>query len=342
MTKLVKVFGTVMTGAVLLSGCNMFDNNAAEVDPPQKVSYVADKAVVNVKAQNMVQRELYLIDEHGYVVPQTVSLPKSDSAAKQVLEYLVDGGPVSNILPDGFRAVLPVDTEISVNLKNDGTAVVDFSKEFKNYKKEDEKQILQSITWTLTQFDNIKHVQIQMNGKEQKTMPVGGTPISESGLSRASGINVETSSVIDITSTSPVTLYFIDDVEGKTYYVPITRRISNDAGNNLTAIVQELIKGPNFTGGLLSDFQTDVRLLGDPSYENGKVTLNFNEAIYGSNAKNVISDHVLQSLVLSLTEQDGVESVAITVNGKATLVSEAGKKLTAPVTRPEKVNTGSF
>ena len=51
---------------------------------------------------------------------------------------------------------------------------------------------------------------------------------------------------------------------------------------------------------------------------------------------------VLDSLVLSLTEQKGIESVVVTVDGKAELMSEDGKKLTEPVTRPENVNTGSF
>lgn len=37
-------------------------------------------------------------------------------------------------MPNGFRAVLPADTSVSVDIK-DGTAVVDFSNEFKNYKK---------------------------------------------------------------------------------------------------------------------------------------------------------------------------------------------------------------
>ncbi|MGB3888395.1 MAG: sporulation protein, partial [Priestia megaterium] len=47
-------------------------------------------------------------------------------------------------------------------------------------------------------------------------------------------------------------------------------------------------------------------------------------------------------LVLSLTEQKAVDSVAIKVNGKKTLKDEKGKKLTEPVSRPKNVNTGSF
>ena len=114
-----------------------------------------------------MKTELYLIDKNGLVVPQTLELPKTESVAKQALEYLVKNGPVTEMLPNGFQAVLPADTKISVNVK-DKVATVDFSNEFKNYQAEDELKILQSITWTLTQFDSIEKVKLQMNGHPLK------------------------------------------------------------------------------------------------------------------------------------------------------------------------------
>ena len=56
----------------------------------------------------------------------------------------------------------------------------------------------------------------------------------------------------------------------------------------------------------------------------------------------MISNYVLKSLVLSLTEKKGVKNVSIEVNGKANLIDEKGGKLIKPVDRPENVNTGSF
>ncbi|MBA2873705.1 GerMN domain-containing protein [Thermaerobacillus caldiproteolyticus] len=355
-----KLAASVITSAILLSGCGLFGKDKAvkEIDPPQDVSYLEDgkslqqstgkqgdrtgEVKEEQKATETVKRELYLIDKNGFVVPQTLELPKTDAVAKQALEYLVEGGPVSELLPNGFRAVLPADTRVlGVKLEKDGTIIADFSPEFANYKPEDEKKILQAITWTLTQFDNVKKVKIRINGYDQTVMPVNKTPIQD-GVSREDGINMDTSGVVDITNTHPVTVYFLAQQGEHTYYVPVTRRVSNKEKDDIVAVVNELIKGPSYGDGLVSDFQPDVQLVGKPKYEDGKVTLNFNDAIYGSNKKNVISDHVLNSLVLSLTEQKGVESVAITVNGKANLVKEDGKALSEPVTRPENVNTGSF
>lgn len=342
-----KIIGlTVLTSTVLLSGCGLFGTETQKkIDPPKTV--VQNKASKETtatskeKAEKTVKTELYLIDKNGYVVPQTLDLPKTASVAKQALEYLVANGPVTEMLPNDFRAVLPEDTELSVDISKEGVATVNFSKEFKNYQPADEMKILQSVTWTLTQFDNVKSVKLKMNGHELTEMPVNGTPISEN-LSRATGINFDTTDVVDITNTKPVTVYYIGGEEGSYYYVPVTRRVSVKETDNIVAVVNELVKGPSEKSNLVSEFMPDVKLLDAPKYEDGKVTLNFNENVYGSFEEKVISQHLLDSLVLSLTEQTGIEKVAIQVKGKAELKNDKGKKLSEPVSRPEKVNTGSF
>ena len=343
-----KILGvTVLSSAVLLSGCGLFGGETQKkIDPPKSVTVTNNKANKDTtakekgKVENGVKTELYLIDKDGYVVPQTLDLPKTTSVATQALQYLVANGPVTSMLPNDFRAVLPADTTLSVNIdKDSGVASVNFSKEFKDYKPEDEMKILQSVTWTLTQFDNVKSVKLKMNGHDLTEMPVNGTPISEN-LSRATGINIDTNDVVDITNTKPVTVYYIGGEEGSYYYVPVTRRVSNNEKDNYAAVVNELIKGPSGKSTLVSEFVSDAKLLEAPKYQDGTVTLNFNKNIYDS--KKEISQSLLDALVLSLTEQQGVEKVAVQVDGKAEIKNDKGKKLSEPVTRPEKVNTGSF
>lgn len=352
------VFSTILSSSVLLTGCGLFGGDKAveEIDPPKDVSYVEDAEALETAgdkenkkdmpkeeaAVGSVKTELYLIDKNGYVVPQTLELPKTEGVAAQALEYLVDGGPITNMLPNGFKAVLPADTKIlGVKLEKDGTIIADFSPEFSNYKAEDELKILQSITWTLTQFDNVERVKIRINGYDKEVMPVNNTPISE-GLSRADGINLDSTGSVDITNTKSATLYYLAQSGDKAYYVPVTKRISANEKDPFAAVVRELVEGPSVKSGLVSDFNADVELLNAPKYENGTLTLNFNESIFGNMEGSKISDYVLQSLVLSLTEQPGVESVAVQVNGKSKLMKEDGKKLTEPVVRPADVNTGSF
>jgi germination protein M len=340
----------ILLFSFLLSGCGLLNSEGKKkIDPPKEVTY-EDKGEIDAAKEttagekeavkNMVQTELYLLDKDGYVVPETLALPKTEGIAKQAIDYLVQNGPVTEMLPNGFKAVLPADTQASVNIK-DGVATVDFSKEFAKYKAKDELKILQSVTWTLTQFDSVEKVKIQVNGKELTEMPVNGTPIGK-GLSRADGININTNDVVDLANTRPVTVYYLGGEEDSYYYVPVTKRVNNKVTDNVEAAVNELIEGPSYNTNLLSDFVSGVKLLDKPKIENGKVTLNFNESIFGSFKEKIVSQHLLNTLVLSLTEQKGIESVSIQVNGKSELVNEKGQKLSEPVTRPEKVNTGSF
>lgn len=336
-------FTALFIGLVLLSGCSLLPGGVEEkIDPPQTVIYTdegleLEEGEEQVEQNEKIMTELYLFDKNGYVVPQTFPLPKTESVATQALRYLVKDGPVTEILPNGFSAVLPVDTDISVDIQ-DGTAIVNFSNEFKNYAPEDELKILQSITYTLTQFDTIDKVKLRLNGHDLEEMPVAGTPIGEY-TSRKDGINIETNDVVDITHTVPATVYYIAGHEGNYYYVPVTTRVKEKTVEN---IVSKLVSGPSYFSPLLTDFLPDVALIEEPTIEDGIVTLNFNEYIYNSFEEKVISQHLLNTLVLSLTEQEGIEGVAILVNGEAELVNEKGEKLVEPVMRPQKVNTGSF
>lgn len=331
--------------AMLLGACSKLDDPSEKIDPPQTISY-GDKKDSNhnhsdnsEEATKSIKTELYLIDKNGYVVPQTFELPETKSVARQALEYLVENGPISNMLPNGFRAVLPAETQVSVDIQ-DGVAIVDFSNEFKNYKPEDEQRILQSVTWTLTQFDTINSVKLKLNGKELSEMPVNGTPIMGE-LTRKMGINVLANNVADLSGTSPITVYYLSQNNEDFYYVPVTKRVKMGNEDKLTATVQELMKNPGVKG-LFTEFMADAKLIEKPKVEEGKVTLNFNENILDSFEKKVISETLLNALVLSLTEHEGIKSVSVLVNGEAELVNSNGQPIAEPVTRPENVNTGSF
>lgn len=351
---------------LILSGCGLWggsqQSNEKQTDKKQDVNLIKDNKSLDEpkdeqkedgkksdgdqktskkdeKKADTVERQLFLMDKNGMVVPQTVMLPKTNSVAKQSLQYLVKDGPVSNMLPDGFQAVLPAGTEVQgANLKGD-TLIVNFSKEFKGYKAKDEQKILQAVTWTATQFDGVDHVKIQMNGANQNTMPVNDTPIGEKGASRENGINEETDDVVDISNSQALTLYFPSQVGDNYYYVPVTQRMNVGKKGKITAAVEELIKGPASESGLLGEFSEKAALQGEPKIEDGVVTLNFNDAIYSSTKKKIISDEALNSLVLSLTAQDGIKKVAIKVDGDATVKNESGKAISEPVARPKQVNT---
>lgn len=343
---------TIMIFSIILSGCGLVGGKKEKIDPPQDVSYLKeekldvtteeDESAQEAKKDTKIMTELFLIDKDGYVVPQMMALPETESVAKQAMQYLVENGEVSDLLPSGFRAVLPSDTVVNGVDVKDGKATVDFSPEFKNYQAENEEKILQAITWTLTQFDGIEKVGIKINGELLTEMPVNGTKIDPDGLTRSNGINTDASGVTDITNTRPVVVYYLAQQGKDYYYVPVTKRVSNTESNDITAVVNELIAGPSYQSNLVTEFLPEAKLLEDPVADDGKVLLNFNEHIFGSSEEKMISDYVLNSLALSLTELPEIEHIEVKVNGSAEIVNGKGEPITEPVSRPEKINAHSF
>ncbi|KZN98652.1 GerMN domain-containing protein [Pseudobacillus badius] len=333
----------ILISSVYTAGCGLWPEEKKEkIDPPQSVVYTdnlsGEEGQKTAQNKDMVMTELYLIDKNGYVVSQTMPLPNTKSLAKQAVEYLVAEGPVSNLIPNGFRAVLPAGTQVkSVDIKK-GTATVDFSPEFKEYEKADEGRIVQALTWTLTQFDSVKRVKMQVNGQTLSEMPVGKMALAEDGTTRQAGINVDASGVVDLADTRAVTVYYMAQEGEGYYYVPVTKRVSNEEQDQITAIVKELAKGPRAGSGLVTEFLPEAELLEKPVMKEGRVTLNFNEAILGSFENKMVSEHILKSLALSLTEGTEVESLAIQVGGNSNITTEQGKPLSSSVTRPDVVN----
>lgn len=348
-------YGSVITGLTLLSGCVFQgEQTLQEMDPPQQqttgveekeTTNTVEETTENVEVVEMVERQLYLLDENGMVVPQTLKIPKLDSTevALQVAQYLVKGGPVTEFLPSGFQAVLPAGTEInSLNLQTDGTLVVDVSKEFSEYRPEDELKILQALTFTLTQFESVERIKLQINGYDTDVMPVNKTPISD-GYSRANGINIHIGDVVDLTNSESITVYYPAQHDDQVYYVPVTKRIDSKGDSVYEAVVNTLVEGPGLDLNLLSVFNDGVELKNTPEYTNGVLTLTFNENILNIfEEQSVISQMVMDTLVLSLTEQKGVEAVSIQVENFDELYNEEGKVLNEPVTRPQTVNTRRF
>lgn len=333
---------------IFVAGCGFLNAGQKEdIDPPQDVTYEEAESILDdeeatdeEEGEPTISTELYLIDRNGFVVPRTFTLPNTESVAKQALEYLVTGGPLENDIPADFRTVLPAGTEMTVNIEN-GLATVDFNKAFTEYAPEDEMRILQAVTWTLTQFDTINRVKLQLNGNELKEMPVGGTPIPEH-LTRQIGINYDHSDVVDITNTRPTTVYYIAQNDHEAYYVPVTKRIRSDAEDFVTAVVNELVKGPGLESNLYTLLMPDVELVEEPEIKDGIVTLNFNENILSSYDQKIIAQGVLDAIVLTLTEHEEIEGVAIQVNGEEQVLNQEGEPLTSPVTRPKHLNTGSL
>ncbi|WEG13953.1 GerMN domain-containing protein [Pullulanibacillus sp. KACC 23026] len=345
------ILAAMLVAPLVLTGCGYGKTTGSNINPaPTSVNHTksGDTAKSPTKestnatqtSAQLHQTEIYLIDKNGHVAPQFLELPATKTVAQQALNYMVKDGPVTDLLPNSFQAVLPPGTTSKLNLKSDGTLVADFSKEFLNYDPKYETQMLQAITWTLTQFDNVKRVQLRVNGQDLTQMPATKTSVDPSGLTRADGINNDLGNVTDVTGSENTTVYYLSQTtSGKTYYVPVTERI-NGSTDDLATVVNTVVNGPTSDSTLMSPFGTDVSLVSDPQVKDGVATLNFNENFYSNSKSKTVSDEAVNVLALSLIGKDGISKVSIEVNGNSKMTLDSGKTLTKPVSLPVVNKTG--
>lgn len=325
--------------AVLLtSGCSEATKEQSQpIDPPQTGTNAAEPGAIAVSAAivSPMQVTVYAKDEKGFVAPIAMQVEKTEGTAKRALEYMVEGGPSEGRLPAGFTSLLPKGTEIKGISIKDKLAIVDFSNSFTDYNLQDERKIVEAVTWTLTSFPTVDKVQIRVEGKALKEMPVGGTPMDES-LTRAMGINLEKPEHVQYGQTTPVTLYFLSqNQEEYTYYVPVTRLI-NRTEDVAEAVVQQLIAGPDEKKGLAAVMTPGAELL-TVSKAADVITVNFSDTMLGPDKK--APAEALKAVVLSLTENAGTATkVQILVNGEAKVSATDNQSYAKPVSRPQAVN----
>lgn len=343
-----------MSLVLLLSGCFQGEQQVKDIDVPEDVEVVEDEEEeIEEEAEDQaeeseeegeteeeteiseseetIERDIYVLDADGMVVPQSFELPKADSAAKQAVEYMVVDGPVTELLPNGFQALLPSGTNVlGVNLKEDGTLIVDVSKEFEEYEADNEQHIMEAMTHTLTQFDDVERIKLWVNGHELEEMPQKGTPIS-AGYSKENGINIITNEKPDVANSSVATVYLPKQRHEHLYYVPITQYLHDKDKDMITSVMETLLEHSGSDQQFVDVFNDETELLKNPHVRDGVVQLEFNEHILLEPEQGIIANDVMETIVRSLTAQEGIDAVELTVENEEELVNESGLTYKQPV-----------
>lgn len=342
--------------AILLSGCGVLfgPEETLEIDPPPITLGLDDNTEISLNnTSNLpefgttvtsqvevttVDLTIYFLDSVGDVVPLTLAIPKVEGIGKEVLRYMTVGGPAEAILPQGFKPVLPAGIKFDMNIKaEEKLAIVDFSREFFNYEAKsaaDEKKILDAITWSMTEFPTVDQVEIRVNGYPLEAMPTFNTPVI-GPLSRADGINLELANNINISSTTPVTLYFSRPSQSFDYLVPVTRLIPKTE-DIAKATLEQLIIGPKAGSNLTTELLPTTKIL-SVKISNDLLVADFDEELLGFN--NQISKQLIDMLVWSLTENTAIPTIQIKVKGEIGLLPD---NYSQPILKPEIINATIF
>ena len=258
---------------------------------------------------------IYLLDNNDYVSRTTISASNQDilSKSKDLIEGLKVNGQKQDIIPNGFKALIPKNTKIlNIELK-EGILTIDFSKEFTNIKEEYEEKLIESLVYTLTSIDGIDKIQILVDGKHLDKLP-NSNKLLPKYLDKNYGINkqYELTKVSDIDS---YTIYYVLNYNDETYYTPVTKYINNDKQDKVKVIIDELSSSLAYQSNLMSYLDNNVKLL-DYEIIDKTIKLNFNDLILTDITNNTILEEVKYTIGLSLCDELDLEKVIFQVNDK--------------------------
>ena len=262
---------------------------------------------------NVTTSPIYLLDKNNYLAKVDVVTSKTNAKEKaQELIKIMTIDAMESKIPNGFNAILPPNTEV-LNISIEGDLLkIDFSKDILDIDEKKEEKMVEAICYTLTEIENINKIIIYVEGDILTKLPK--TKINlPSTLDKTFGINKE----FDLTSTKDikdVTIYYINQIKGNYYYVPVTKYL-NDNREKIDIIIDELSQNFNPNKNLMSFLSTNAKLVS--AKQNGQtLNLEFNEELFDDKVTETVLDEVIQSVSLSAKENYDINEVVFTVNSK--------------------------
>ena len=259
---------------------------------------------------------IYLLDYNDYVARTFIKGCSCSSAvdkASDLLQGLIVEGKKSNIIPNGFKAIIPSGTRVLALNLDKGVLTIDFSKEILEINKKYEEKMLESLIYTLTSINGIDSVKILVEGEELKQLPNSNKQLP-SLLDRDYGIN----KVYNLTGTNNIdsyTVFYVNEFNDNYYYVPVTKYINNDKLDKIKIIIEELTSNPVYESNLMSFLNVNTKLL-DYEIKDDVIKLNFNNLILSDITGNIILEEVIYTISLSVSNEIDVKEVIFMVENE--------------------------
>ncbi len=259
---------------------------------------------------------IYLVDSNDYVARTTIPTCNCEGKEKadDLLEGLIIGGSKSNIIPNGFRSVIPPGTSVLGLTLEDNVLTIDFSKELLDIAEKEEKKMIEAIVYTLTSIDGIDKVIIKVEGEVLSNLPNSKENLP-TVLDRSYGIN-KTYDLVTTNNIESYTVYYVNNYNDEEYYVPITKYVNGNGDDLIKVIIKELSSSPIYETNLMSYLNAEASLLGY-EYTDNNLKLNFNELLLnGIDNKNILEE-VIYTISLSANDlYDDLEMVSFYVNNE--------------------------
>lgn len=252
---------------------------------------------------------LYTINNDNYVSMTSVFLDGKTLEEKvyNVIEIMITNNNKNALLPSYFKPILPENTKlISVELEDNILKVV-FSKEFLNVSSEQSNSMIESVLYTLLDFEDVVGIEIYVEDSLLKYVPNTNKTLptildSNYGINKSYSLD----SNIDI---KKINLYYYTKNNDEYYLIPITKYV-NDNREKLEIIVEEL-SSFLYQDNLISMLNNDIKLT---SYEIKEDIINLNFTSSFTNLNNNL-DTITKPLLYSIFSNYDVDKIKINIDG---------------------------
>ena len=280
---------------------------------------------------NYSYNNIYLADADNVLIPLSIKYESFDSVGEELLYLVSMLKKDSKLSTNKFNGLLPSECKVNSIDLNEGIVSVNFDENFLNYEAKNELKLLESLVWTLCDYQDVLGVSLLVNDKALDKMPVNNTPIDKV-LTKKIGINnfLLTSTIMG--SGQRVLTYYEKNINDTYYYVPVTHYVSNKNELSIYDLtINTLFKDP----GITSDLQV-CRIFKDTQMVS--TSMLSENILYVSLTEDILFDEVTVSLdVYNVLKQvtcllDDVKDVSflleleeIAVNGKVNEESQVSK-----------------
>lgn len=258
----------------------------------------------------------YFEDNNGFIIPVKTKIPWEEGIAKAVFKQLIVGSELDTQLSGvGLHGVIPEGTKILGMSINEGLCKIDVSNDFLNTKSfEAEKNMISSITYTMTEFSTIDSVGFMVEGENMLSL--------SNGYSIDAAFERENINLFGREDGSNYTVYYkSNDVETAGMYVPITFT-AEIVDNPINIVLKKLFGGPPADLPMTNEIPYGVDYQG-LVVEDGKVLIDL--SMGALNLSQVEYDDMTRMVTLCLDQFDNVNDCSFLIEGMT--FDEAGMEL---------------
>ncbi len=297
---------------ILVSSVALFAFFLIYFIPNDKKMDLTIKQEVKYVNSDITTHNIYLLDKDNYVAKTEIVINDNEieNVAKYLLTALIIDGEYEDKIPNGFRALIPSDTNILDIEYKDNLVKVNFSDSLLD--TEMEEQVIEAIIYTLTSINGVDKVIILIDGKILTKLPKSNINLP-STLDRSFGINKEYD-VNKNKNISKTTIYYVNKYNDLEYYVPVTK-INNDERDKIEIIIDELSSKNIYRTNLMSYLNSNTKVL-SVNEDNNSMMIDFNDYIFNDIESKDILEEVIYTICLSIYDNYKVNEVVFRVNNE--------------------------